>query len=204
MELESSIIHAIPSLGFLFPTTSKRRHPIKKKKVLSSRSTSFPRHWKSRPAQRMALFSPSFRQQRSQNLSHSFFAEPPLFAIRSTTSASQYSLRLLWNSIKKKEIALSLWFCRPAPGEFTRPILQSPAQKKSVCDSVWGPLSLLSTLRSHGSQSRGGRVGCRYHEPSVPHIYPEASVVHRFHRMLLSLGKDRVSVQLCFGCFAIE
>ncbi|CAI0539615.1 unnamed protein product [Linum tenue] len=44
----------------------------------------------------------------------------------------------------------------------------------------------------------------RYHEPSVPHIYPEASVVHRFHRMLLSLGKDRVSVQLCFGCFAIE
>ncbi|XP_019052208.1 PREDICTED: LOW QUALITY PROTEIN: uncharacterized protein LOC109114312, partial [Nelumbo nucifera] len=65
------------------------------------------------------------------------------------------------------------------------------------------PPSLLPTLRSHGSQSRGGRVGSRYHEPSVPHIYPEASVVHRFHRMLLSLGKDRVSVQLCFGCFAI-
>ncbi|XP_071727113.1 LOW QUALITY PROTEIN: uncharacterized protein [Rutidosis leptorrhynchoides] len=60
---------------------------------------------------------------------------------------------------------------------------------------------LLPTLRSHGSQSRGGRVGSRYHEPSVPHIYPEASVVHRFHRMLLSVGKDRVSVQLCFGCF---
>nr|VDD26591.1 unnamed protein product [Brassica rapa] len=54
------------------------------------------------------------------------------------------------------------------------------------------------------SQSRGGRVGRRYHEPSVPHIYPEASVVHRFHRMLLSLGKDCVSVQLCFGCFAID
>ncbi|XP_048490017.2 LOW QUALITY PROTEIN: uncharacterized protein LOC125491979 [Beta vulgaris subsp. vulgaris] len=26
--------------------------------------------------------------------------------------------------------------------------------------------------------------------------------IHRFHQMLLSLGKDRVSVQLCFGCFA--
>jgi len=61
----------------------------------------------------------------------------------------------------------------------------------------------LPTLRSHGYQS-GGRVGSRYHEPSVPHIYQEASVVHRFHRMLLSLGKDRVSVQLCFGCFAME
>lgn len=36
-------------------------------------------------------------------------------------------------------------------------------------------------------------MGSRYHEPSVPHIYKEASVVHRFHRMLLSLGKDRVS-----------
>ena len=47
-------------------------------------------------------------------------------------------------------------------------------------------------------------MGRRYHEPSVPHIYPEASVVHRFHRMLLSLGKDCVSVQLCFGCFAID
>ena len=47
-------------------------------------------------------------------------------------------------------------------------------------------------------------MGSWYHEPSVPHIYPEAGVVHRFHRMLLSLGKDRVSVQLCFGCFAIE
>lgn len=47
-------------------------------------------------------------------------------------------------------------------------------------------------------------MGSRYHEPSVPHIYPEASVVHRFHRMLLSLGKDRVSVQLCFGCFAMD
>jgi len=61
----------------------------------------------------------------------------------------------------------------------------------------------LPTLRSHGYQS-GGRVGSRYHEPSVPHIYQEASVVHRFHRMLLSLGKDRVSVQLCFGCFAMD
>lgn len=47
-------------------------------------------------------------------------------------------------------------------------------------------------------------MGSRYHEPSVPHIYQEASVVHRFHRMLLSLGKDRVSVQLCFGCFAMD
>ncbi|CAN6917247.1 unnamed protein product [Brassica oleracea] len=54
------------------------------------------------------------------------------------------------------------------------------------------------------SQSRGGRVGRRYHEPSVPHIYSEASVVHRFHRMLLSLGKDCVSLQLSFGCFAID
>lgn len=61
-----------------------------------------------------------------------------------------------------------------------------------------------ATLRSHGSQSGGERAGSRYHEPSVPHIYSEASVVHRFHRMLLSLGKDRVSVQLCFGCFAIS
>ena len=61
----------------------------------------------------------------------------------------------------------------------------------------------LPTLRSHGYQS-GGRAGSRYHEPSVPHIYQEASVVHRFHRMLLSLGKDCVSVQLCFGCFAID
>ncbi|KAE8647104.1 hypothetical protein Csa_021729 [Cucumis sativus] len=45
MELESSIIHAIPSLGFLFPTTSKRRHPIKKKKPFVSptkKSESFP------------------------------------------------------------------------------------------------------------------------------------------------------------------
>jgi len=47
-------------------------------------------------------------------------------------------------------------------------------------------------------------VGSSYHEPSVAHIYPEASVVHQFYRMLLSLGKDRVSVQLCIGCFAIE
>ncbi|XP_039131841.1 uncharacterized protein LOC120268566 [Dioscorea cayenensis subsp. rotundata] len=61
----------------------------------------------------------------------------------------------------------------------------------------------LPTLRSHGYQSKV-RVGSRYHEPSVPHIYQEASVVHRFHRMLLSLGKNRVSVQLCFGCFAID
>ncbi|MCL7051722.1 hypothetical protein MKW94_016500 [Papaver nudicaule] len=61
-----------------------------------------------------------------------------------------------------------------------------------------------ATLRSHGSQSGGERAGIRYHEPSFPHIYSEASVVHRFHRMLLSLGKDRVSVQLWFGCFAIS
>lgn len=58
-----------------------------RKKVLSSISTSFPRRWKSRPAQRITgPLDPSFRQQRS-HLSHSFPAEPPLFAIRSTTSA---------------------------------------------------------------------------------------------------------------------
>ncbi|RWR73271.1 hypothetical protein CKAN_00153500 [Cinnamomum micranthum f. kanehirae] len=40
-----------------------------------------------------------------------------------------------------------------------------------------------------------------YHEPSVPHIYPEASVVHRFHQMLLSLGKDRIDpVPVLFRC----
>ncbi|CAN6455508.1 unnamed protein product [Victoria cruziana] len=63
-------------------------------------------------------------------------------------------------------------------------------------------LSANSPFTRFSKQRKG--EGSRYHEPSVPHIYPEASVVHRFHRMLLSLGKDRVSVQSCFGCFAIE
>lgn len=38
---------------------------------------------------------------------------------------------------------------------------------------------------------RGGRVSRRYHEPSAPHIYPEASVVHRFHRMLFLISRQR-------------
>lgn len=91
------------------------------------------------------------------------------------------------------------------PREFTRPILQSPARKSEsdrLCMRTSFPFAL-PTFRSHGYQS-GGRVGSWYHEPSVPHIYKEASVVHRFHRMLLSLGKDSKSVQLCFGCIAME
>nr|GMD82668.1 hypothetical protein HannXRQ_Chr08g0236041 [Ipomoea batatas] len=55
------------------------------KKVLSSISTSFLRPWKSRPAQRITctiwpFVSPT--KKSSLTISHSFPAEPPLFAIR--------------------------------------------------------------------------------------------------------------------------
>lgn len=57
--------------------------------MLSSISTSFPRRWKSRPAQRITGLEPfvSPTKKSSLTISHSFPAEPPLFAIRSTTSA---------------------------------------------------------------------------------------------------------------------
>lgn len=61
-----------------------------RKKVLSSISTSFPRRWKSRPAQRITGASATFvspTKKSSLTISHSLPAEPPLFAIRSTTSA---------------------------------------------------------------------------------------------------------------------
>ena len=61
-----------------------------RKKVLSSISTSFPRRWKSRPAQRITGANATFvspTKKSSLTISPSFPAEPPLFAIRSTTSA---------------------------------------------------------------------------------------------------------------------
>lgn len=60
------------------------------KKVLSSISTSFPRRWKSRPAQRITgVLSPPHRFANKEvildlTIDHSFPTEPPLFAIRST------------------------------------------------------------------------------------------------------------------------
>lgn len=54
----------------------------KVKKVLSSISTSFPRRWKSRPAQRFMAPFVSPTKKSSLTISHSFPAEPPLFAIR--------------------------------------------------------------------------------------------------------------------------
>lgn len=59
------------------------------KKVLSSISTSFPRRWKSRPAQRITGAFGALRFANKEVIldSYSFPAEPPLFAIRSTTSA---------------------------------------------------------------------------------------------------------------------
>ena len=61
-----------------------------RKKVLSSISTSFPKRWKSRPAQRITGANAPFvspTKKSSLTIAHSFPAEPPLFAIRSTTSA---------------------------------------------------------------------------------------------------------------------
>lgn len=54
------------------------------KKVLSSISTSFPRPWKSRPAQRMTLALGALPKDKKSSLtiSHSLPAEPPLFPIR--------------------------------------------------------------------------------------------------------------------------
>ncbi|KAL4582537.1 hypothetical protein LXL04_007088 [Taraxacum kok-saghyz] len=55
------------------------------KKALSSISTSFPRRWKSRPAQRItgAIYPfVSTTKKSSLTISHSFPGEPPLFAIR--------------------------------------------------------------------------------------------------------------------------
>lgn len=129
-----------------------------------------------------------------------YYRSPPLFAIRSRYAP----LPSIFDNIprrppfqEKRRKTSSVILSAPR----ARPILQSPALLK--CATPYEDLlPALPTLRSHGSQS-GGRVGSKYHEPSVPHIYQEASVVHRFHRMLLSLGKDRVSVQLCFGCFAM-
>lgn len=120
-----------------------RRPPGKEegKKVLSSISTSFPRRWKSRPAQRITgdlrppFVSPT--KKSSLTISHSFPAEPPLFAIRSTTSAFPFyniPRRPPFQSLRKNQyqsnqrLTSSVIF--PAPGEFTRPIPQSPALLK--------------------------------------------------------------------------
>ena len=114
------------------------------KRVLSSISTSFPRRWKSRPAQRITGANAPFvspTKKSSLTISHSFPAEPPLFAIRSTTSPYPFyniPRRPPFQSLRKKKIpikskpylskASSVIF--PAPGEFTRPIPQSPALLK--------------------------------------------------------------------------
>lgn len=45
---------------------------------------------------------------------------------------------------------------------------------------------------------------CHLRNPFGPHIYLEASVVHRFHQMVLFVGNDRMSMQLCFRCCDIE
>jgi hypothetical protein len=55
--------------------------------------------------------------------------------------------------------------------------------RTAKCNSVFGPPSLLRPLRSGVKQQR---KGSRYHEPSVSHT----SVVHRFHRMLLSATRS--------------
>lgn len=61
-----------------------------RKKVLSSISTSFPKRWKSSSFCSENHWLRSFvspTKKSSFKISHSFPAEPPLFAIRSTTSA---------------------------------------------------------------------------------------------------------------------
>lgn len=80
-----------------------------RKKVLSSISTSFPRRWKSRPAQRITGANVSPTKKSSLTISPSFPAEPPLFAIRSTTSAFPFyniPRRPPFQSLRKKEIPL--------------------------------------------------------------------------------------------------
>jgi hypothetical protein len=116
------------------------------KKVLSSISTSFPRRWKSRPAQRITgvVSPPSFRQQTKSSLtiSHSFPAEPPLFAIRSTTSAFPFyniPRRPPFQSLMKKSIPIKSkadFVC-----DFSGPrgvySTHSPVSRTAqVCDSV--------------------------------------------------------------------
>ena len=76
------------------------------KKVLSSISTSFPRRWKSRPAQRITGANVSPTKKSSLTISPSFPAEPPLFAIRSTTSAFPFyniPRRPPFQSLRKKK-----------------------------------------------------------------------------------------------------
>lgn len=113
-----------------------------RKKVLSSISTSFPRRWKSRPAQRITGANATFvspTKKSSLTISPSFPAEPPLFAIRSTTSAFPFyniPRRPPFQSLRKKKdqakpyLNLSKASSVIFPGEFTRPIPQSPALLK--------------------------------------------------------------------------
>ncbi|KAJ4952085.1 hypothetical protein NE237_028917 [Protea cynaroides] len=132
--------------GFYFQARREvkvRRPPGKEegKRVLSSISTSFPRHWKSRPTQRIIgdrrppFVSPT--KKSSLTISHSFPAKPPLFAIRNTTSAFPFyniPRRPPFQSLRKNQyqsnqrLTSSVIF--PAPGEFTRPIPQSPTLLK--------------------------------------------------------------------------
>lgn len=112
------------------------------KKTLLSISTSFPRRWKSRPAQRITGANAPFvspTKKSSLTIYHSFPAEPPLFAIRSTPSAFPfYNIpgRPPFQSLRKKKYQSKPYLSQvsslifPAPGEFTRPIPQSPALLK--------------------------------------------------------------------------
>ena len=141
------------------------------KKVLSSISTSFPRRWKSRPAQRitggyLALRFANKTKKSSLTISHSFPAEPPLFAIRSTTSAFPFyniPRRPPFQSLRKNKyqsnqrLTSSVIF--PAPGEFTRPIPQSPALLKCATPYEdllpFCPLSVHTVLKAEEGWAAG-------------------------------------------------
>lgn len=115
-------------------------------------------------------------------IDHSFPTEPPLFAIRSTYLASAF--HFLENTIpsapsfpitKKKECKIKKKedfvcdFLGPKGVYSTHSPVSRTARRVRLRMRTSFPFAL-PTLRSHGYQS-GGRVGSRYHEPSVPHIY---------------------------------
>lgn len=91
-------------------------------------------HWRY-----LALRFANKTKKSSLMISHSFPAEPPLFAIRSTTSAFPFyniPKRPPFQSLRKNQYQSKPSRCKAssvifsAPGEFTRPIPQSPALLK--------------------------------------------------------------------------
>lgn len=91
-------------------------------------------HWRY-----LALRFANKTKKSSLTISHSFPAEPPLFAIRSTTSAFPFyniPRRPPFQSLRKNQYQSKPYLSKassvlfPAPGEFTRPIPQSPALLK--------------------------------------------------------------------------